>query len=62
MPIYEHACENCNLIKEVLTKIDEQLEVVCDMCEGPMPRVISTSMFILKGAGFYQNDYKGDKP
>lgn len=62
MPIYEYQCDSCETIKEEIHKIDEEVEIVCTVCTNPMHKVISASGFILKGAGFYQNDYgKGEK-
>lgn len=61
MPLFEYLCDTCGATKELIHKFDETPEVLCETClveEAVMSRVISTSMFILKGAGFHKNDYK----
>lgn len=59
MPIYEYKCENCNETFEVLQKFSDDPLTECILCsEGPVKKLISASSFILKGAGFYVNDYK----
>ena len=61
MPIYEYKCENCNETFEVLQKFSEDPLAECVLCsEGPVKKLISASSFILKGAGFYVNDYASD--
>jgi putative FmdB family regulatory protein len=57
MPIYEYQCENCNEIFELFHKIDEDCKVACPNCLGPAKKLISAPNFILKGSGFYVNDY-----
>jgi len=58
MPIYEYECQNCGEIFEKLQSIKEPDPVACIKCEqGPIRRLISKSGFILKGGGFYTNEY-----
>lgn len=58
MPIYEYRCEHCGKKFEVLQKFNEGPLTTCILCsEGPVKKLISTSAFVLKGAGFYVNDY-----
>jgi putative FmdB family regulatory protein len=57
MPIYEYECGNCNEIFEIFHKIDEDCKVVCPKCLGRARKLISASNFVLKGSGFYVNDY-----
>ena len=57
MPIYEYECDHCNEIFEIFHKIDEDCKVVCPKCLGPAKKLISATNFILKGSGFYVNDY-----
>lgn len=62
MPIYEYKCEHCGERFEVLQKFSDEPLTECILCsEGPVKKLISSSSFILKGAGFYVNDY-GKKP
>ena len=57
MPIYEYECDHCNEIFEIFHKIDEACKVACPKCLGPARKLISASNFVLKGSGFYVNDY-----
>jgi putative FmdB family regulatory protein len=57
MPIYEYQCNHCNEIFEIFHKIDEDCKVACPKCLGPAKKLISATNFILKGSGFYVNDY-----
>ena len=57
MPIYEYQCSRCNNVFELLHKMDEDCEAVCPKCMAPARKIISATSFVLKGAGFYVNDY-----
>ena len=57
MPIYEYACDHCDEIFEIFHKIDEDCKVACPKCLGPAKKLISATNFVLKGSGFYVNDY-----
>jgi len=61
MPIYEYKCEHCGETFEVLQKFNDKPLTGCILCsEGPVKKLISASSFILKGAGFYVNDYPSE--
>jgi len=57
MPIYEYQCQKCKQIFEIFHKIDEECNAACPKCLGPGKKLISATNFILKGSGFYVNDY-----
>jgi putative FmdB family regulatory protein len=57
VPIYEYQCNHCNEVFEIFHKIDEDCKVACPKCLGPAKKLISATNFILKGSGFYVNDY-----
>jgi putative FmdB family regulatory protein len=57
MPIYEYECRRCKEIFEIFHKIDEGCKVACPKCLGPAKKLISATNFVLKGSGFYVNDY-----
>ena len=57
MPIYEYECNQCKEIFEIFHKIDEDCKVACPKCLGPARKLISATNFVLKGSGFYVNDY-----
>jgi len=57
MPIYEYECRRCKEIFEIFHKIDEEVKVACPECLGAAKKLISATNFVLKGSGFYVNDY-----
>ncbi len=57
MPIYEYQCNHCDEVFEIFHKIDEDCKVACPKCLGPAKKLISATNFVLKGSGFYVNDY-----
>jgi len=62
MPTYDFKCEKCGHEEEdfvAISKRDDARE--CSKCKNLMIRLIScTKNFILRGEGFYQNDYPKD--
>ena len=60
MPIYEYQCDRCNEVFEIFHKIDEDCKVACPKCLGPVKKLISATNFVLKGSGFYVNDYPSE--
>jgi putative FmdB family regulatory protein len=60
MPIYEYQCDRCSEIFEIFHKIDEDCGVACPKCLGPVRKLISATNFVLKGSGFYVNDYPSE--
>lgn len=57
MPIYEYQCTHCDEVFEIFHKIDEDGKVSCPKCLRPAKKLISAINFVLKGPGFYVNDY-----
>ncbi len=60
MPTYEYECEGCRRIFEIRQRISEPPLTACRECGGPIRRLLSPAPFILKGAGFYVNDYPSE--
>jgi putative FmdB family regulatory protein len=60
MPIYEYQCTKCNNIFEVFHRIEEEINPACPKCLGQARKILSASNFILKGSGFYVNDYPSE--
>ena len=61
MPTYEYECTVCQHRFEVSQGIKEEALSTCPVCGKPVKRVIGKSVnFILKGSGFYQNEYRSD--
>jgi putative FmdB family regulatory protein len=57
MPVYEYQCNRCKEVFEIFHKIDEEVKVACPKCLAPAKKLISATNFVLKGSGFYVNDY-----
>jgi len=63
MPTYEYECRECGTRFERLQKMSDPPVQTCPQCDGEVERLISAGAgFILKGAGFYSNDYKNSRP
>jgi len=60
VPTYEYECAGCGRRFEVRQKISEPPLERCLHCGGSVRRVLAPAPFILKGAGFYVNDYPSE--
>jgi putative FmdB family regulatory protein len=59
MPIYEYRCEHCGHEMDALQKISDAPLVNCPACGRPdLKKLISAAGFRLKGAGWYETDFK----
>ena len=62
MPIYEYKCQACGSIFEIFQKIsDQKLDTTaCKVCNKVtnVDKIVSSSGFRLKGAGWYVTDFK----
>jgi len=62
MPIYEYECQACGHKKEALQKISDDPLTECPECGKPeLKKLISAAGFRLKGAGWYETDFKSGK-
>jgi putative FmdB family regulatory protein len=62
MPIYEYRCGSCSHELEALQKISDSPLRKCPECgKLSLRRLISAPVFRLKGGGWYETDFKGDK-
>jgi len=62
MPFYEYQCKNCGHDLEAMQKISEPPLKKCPHCgKQQLQRLMSAPVFRLKGAGWYETDFKGDK-
>lgn len=58
MPTYEYQCEKCGHF-EIWQSIKDNALAACPTCGSGVQRLLSANVgFVLKGSGFYQNDYK----
>ena len=59
MPIYEYQCQSCGCDIEKLQRINDEPLVDCPECGKPeLRRLVSAAGFRLKGAGWYETDFK----
>ncbi|MFM7784599.1 MAG: FmdB family zinc ribbon protein [Gammaproteobacteria bacterium] len=59
MPIYEYQCQACRHELEKLQKIADEPLRDCPGCGKPeLRRKVSAAGFRLKGAGWYETDFK----
>ena len=59
MPIYEYRCQSCGHKLEKLQRLSESPLTECPACGKPdLRRLISAAGFRLKGAGWYETDFK----
>jgi putative FmdB family regulatory protein len=56
MPIYEYHCEKCGDF-ELTQRISDPPAQRCPRCRRKVRRLISSTSFQLKGAGWYVTDY-----
>lgn len=56
MPTYDYRCRDCGTTIELIHGMTEDGPAVCDVCGGPMRRVLFPTGIIFKGSGFYRTD------
>ena len=62
MPFYEYECANCKFYIEEMQKITDAPLTKCPSCgQEALKKLVSAPIFRLKGAGWYETDFKGDK-
>ena len=61
MPIYEYACQQCDHTLDALQKMSDDPLVDCPECgASALKKMLSAPRFRLKGAGWYETDFKKD--
>ena len=60
VPTYEYECPKCPRVFEVKQRISEPALTPCDVCGGPIRRLLAPAPFILKGGGWYVTDYPSE--
>ena len=60
MPTYEYECSSCHRTFEIRQRISEEPLTICEICGGPVRRLLSPAPFILKGGGWYVTDYPSE--
>ena len=62
MPFYEYQCPHCGFDEEVLQNINDKPLTKCPSCgKKGLKKLMSAPVFRLKGSGWYETDFKGDK-
>jgi len=62
MPFYEYQCAACGHHHEELQKVTDRPLRKCPACgRATLKRLVSAPVFRLKGGGWYETDFKGDK-
>ncbi len=62
MPIYEFECLSCGQRFDRLQKMSDPDPTDCPSCGAPqVKRALTAASFRLKGAGWYETDFKGEK-
>jgi putative FmdB family regulatory protein len=62
MPFYEYECQACKFYTEVMQKISDAALTKCPSCgKRALKKLVSAPVFRLKGAGWYETDFKSDK-
>src|SRR5215813_9280348 len=62
MPFYEYECSSCKFYTEVMQKISDAPLTKCPSCgRKALKKLVSAPNFRLKGGGWYETDFKGDK-
>jgi len=57
MPLYEYRCESCGHTFEVIQRFSDPPVSACQMCGGPVLKVLSAPAIQFKGTGWYITDY-----
>ncbi len=59
MPIYEYVCTSCGHASEFFQGIKDEPLIECQHCQKPsLIKLVSASLFRLKGGGWYETDFK----
>jgi len=62
MPFYEYQCKSCGHELEAMQKVSDSPLKKCPHCgKSQLQRLMSAPVFRLKGGGWYETDFKGDK-
>ena len=62
MPIYEYECVSCGKRFDQLQRLSDPDPTDCPTCGAPqLKRAVTAASFRLKGGGWYETDFKGDK-
>lgn len=61
MPLYEYGCSACGKVSEITHRMSDPPATDCPVCGKPaLSKLVSAAGFRLKGAGWYETDFKSD--
>lgn len=61
MPLYEYRCAACDVVSEINHRMSDSAPTDCPICgASQLAKQISAAGFRLKGAGWYETDFKSD--
>jgi putative FmdB family regulatory protein len=63
MPLYVYQCQQCEVVSEVVQRLNEAPLSTCPQegCGGPLKKLIQKPAVIFNGPGFHVNDYAGKR-
>jgi putative FmdB family regulatory protein len=56
LPTYDYQCRSCGNTIEVIHPMTEDGPSTCEVCGGPLRRILHPAGIIFKGSGFYKTD------
>jgi|SRR5687768_6456555 putative FmdB family regulatory protein len=56
LPTYDYQCRDCGNTIEVIHPMAEDGPSKCEVCGGPLRRILFPAGIIFKGSGFYKTD------
>jgi putative FmdB family regulatory protein len=59
VPTYDYQCRKCGNTTEVIHSMLADGPTTCELCGGPLRRVLYPAGIIFKGSGFYKTDSRG---
>jgi len=63
VPIYEYQCDHCEHKMEAIQKMSDKPLKDCPECkQETLRKLVSAAAFKLKGDGWYETDFKDQKP
>jgi putative FmdB family regulatory protein len=58
MPLYEYRCKDCEDRFEYIQPMSAGAKRKCEACGGRLEKLVSKAGFVLKGAGWYETDFR----
>ena len=62
MPTYQYVCTDCGSDLEAVQSFSEASLTECPTCGGKLRKRFGAVGVVFKGAGFYRNDSRSDRP